>query len=553
MKMIKRLFTFLLVLVLVLAFAFWFLPAPLIKWAIEHFGSDAVGAKVEVDSVSFSWFPAQLELQGLVVTNPQKPMNNAVEFQRIATELDVMQAIDGKVYLEQVLVDGIALDTPRSESGALPGREQQSGDDSGFALPDLGLPDPQALIDQEKAIYQRKVDAFNTELAARQARWQGVMAQLPGQSQMKDYQAQWESVQSGNVFEKLSKAKKLSKAVQNDIDKLKDGKQQLKAEYAQLQQDYRNLAGLSDQSVEQIINQLGLSDSVIANLGNQLLGGKAQQWLQMGQGYYELLLGGEAGAQADVDAHALQAPQTSPDFLVKLIRLSGPFVHAGRSGSIDGEIKNISDAPALWPEPVSLDIDAVGDSLGKIHLQGLLAHQSGAAQHDTLSLSVKDSALEKMSLSDSESLGLLIEHAIMNFDASASITELTNLDLKMDGVFSDLILVLNDGAEASGWRKSLMQSLSSMQTLTLTGIASGTFQQPDLSVKTNLNGVLKNALSAEIKQQAKALKQQVKGELDQQLAQQLAPLQSQVNGLSGFSGEADQRINEFESMLKRIN
>ncbi|MBA54086.1 MAG: hypothetical protein CMK89_06475 [Pseudomonadales bacterium] len=552
MKLIKRLFLFLFIILLLLAVALWVLPAPLIKWAIENPGSDAVGAKVDVDDVAFSWFPASLTLTGLAVTNPSQPMTNAVEFQSIATEVDVMELINGKVYLEQVLVDGIALDTPREVSGALPDRPVAPAGDDKFALPDLGLPDTSDLVAREKALYQERIDAFNQELTQRQQRWEGMLKQLPDEQKLDQYEARWDQAKQGNVLDKLAKGKDIVKDLKKDIDALKSGEKQLKEEYAQLQQDYGRLTQLSDKSVDQIIKELGLSESIVANLGNQLLSGKVQQWVQMGEGYYRLLTGGESGAAADsAEAEQAAEPKTAPDFLVKLVRLSGPFIQGGREGTIDGEIRNLSDAPSLWADPVTININALGEALGTIKLTGLLAHQKSGAEEDSLALSVKNSQLQNLVLSEGGSLGMMVNKALLNFDAKASVKALSELNMNLNGVFSQLDLALVDEAK-EGWQKTLSQNLSALKELTLNGSAKGPLQDPDLKISTNLNGIMKQALSAELKQQGAKLRSNLKGELDQSLQQQLAPVQGELGELGGLSGEAGARLQEFESLLKEI-
>lgn len=551
MQLIKKLVLFIVLILIVLAVALWVLPSPLIKWAIENPGSQAVGAKVDVDDVDFSWFPTSLSLTGLAVANPSQPMTNAVEFQRITTVVNVMELINGKVYLEQVLVNGIALDTPRTVSGVLPGAAPQSTEASGFALPDLGLPNTSDLVAREKALYQERIDAFSQEVDQRQQRWEGMMKQLPDEQKLEQYQARWNAAKKGNVLDKLAKGKDIVKDLKKDIEALKTGEAQLKDEYAQLQQDYRRLGQLSDKSVDQIIKELGLSDSIVANLGNQLLSAKVQQWVQMGEGYYQLLTGGESSTAESVEEEQTAVAQTSPDFLVKLIRLSGPFVQGGREGSIDGEIRNLSDAPALWADPVTININALGDTLGTIKITGLLAHQKTGAEEDNLALSVKNSQLQDMVLAEGGSLGMMVNKALLNFDAKASIKALSELNMNLNGVFSQLDLALADKAK-EGWQSTLSQSLSTLKELTLNGSAKGPLQDPDLKISTNLNGIMKQALSAELKQQANTLRLGLKGELDQSLQQQLAPLEGDVGELGGLSGEAGTRLKEFESLLKEI-
>ncbi|MCG8536069.1 MAG: hypothetical protein MI808_13350, partial [Pseudomonadales bacterium] len=118
MKLIKGVVGFVVVLLVVVLVALWLLPPRIIHWAIEDYGSQAVGAKVDVGSVEFSWLASQLQIHDLAVTNASQPMTNAVQFDRIATQFDLMRLFDSKVYLDLVLVEGIALDGARETSGA---------------------------------------------------------------------------------------------------------------------------------------------------------------------------------------------------------------------------------------------------------------------------------------------------------------------------------------------------------------------------------------------------------------------------------------------------
>ena len=123
--------------------------------------------------------------------------------------------------------------------------------------------------------------------------------------------------------------------------------------------------------------------------------------------------------------------------------------------------------------------------------------------------------------------------------------------MNLNGVFSQLDMALMDEGKES-WQNTLSKSLTALQELTLNGSAKGPLQDPDLKISTNLNGIMKQALSAELKQQAAKLRSSVKGELDQSLQQQLAPVQGEVSALGGMSGEAGGRLQEFESLLKEI-
>ena len=551
MKLIKGVVGFVVVLLVVVLVALWLLPPRIIHWAIEDYGSQAVGAKVDVGSVEFSWLASQLQIHDLAVTNASQPMTNAVQFDRIATQFDLMRLFDSKVYLDLVLVEGIALDGARETSGALPGVTPTEQEESGFALPDLGLPDPSQLIEKEKAIYLAKVEEFNDQLNQREQRWQAAIDGLPDETNLDAYEKQWKQAKSGNFLEKLEKADGIRKKVKKDIDQIKSVQSKLDREYEQLQTDYRNLKGLSNQSMAQIIDELGLSESVVANIGNRIASGQAKQWLQTGYSYYNLLLGGEAGPASEEEA-AVSEPKTSPDFLIRLLRLTGPFQQGGRTGTVEGEVTNISDAPSLHPEAIKVDINALGEALGAISLVGMLDHTQADQVKDQLTLKVKDSALSNFSLADSDSLSLALEKATLNLDAQARVGSNQNLDFDLKGLFSDLAVQMAGQQSEEAWAGSLLKSLQNMDRVSLNAKASGKVSDPTLTVSTNLNNLFKSAFSGVVKQQSAALEKQVKGELDAALSEQIAPLESKLGAMASYSEQADGRLDEFKSLLKSI-
>ncbi|MAR90011.1 MAG: hypothetical protein CML06_03900 [Pseudomonadales bacterium] len=548
MKLIKRFVTLIVVFLVVLLLCLWLLPGPIIKWAIQSYGSDAVGARVELDSVGFSWFPGRVELRRLAVTNPQAPMTNAVVVENLATEVDLWSALGGKVYLNEVLVEGLAFATPRERSGALPGREPTAAEDTGFILPDLGLPDPATLVEQEKALYKARADAFQELLAQRQQRWQNALAELPDAAALEQYQARWEEARSGNVVTRLQQAKAIGDDLRQDVKRIRETRDTLRQEYRQLQEEYQQLRGLADKSVPQIIDQLGLSDSMVAQLGNQLMSQQVQQWLELALGYYRLLLGGE---DAEIAAPETPVePKTAPDFLARRIVISGPFLRAGSVGQVAGEITNLSDAPALWPEPVTVDIQASGERMGQLQLDGRLQHQQGAVAQDEFSFSIKNNPLESWPLGGGDQLGLMVQQALLSLDLEASVKAMSQLDLKLEGVFSNLDLAQQP---ATGqWQQSLKTALGSLDRLSLQARADGTLQQPGLKVSSNLNGVLKQALGKELKQRSDALRQQLQQELGQALTEQVGPIEEKVNALQSLPGQADTRLQQFQALLKEV-
>ena len=102
-----------------LAAVWWLLVDGLIECAIERAGTQAVGAKVELAAADLTLFPLGLTLNGLEVTDPDAPMTNAVEVQRISFLMDGLNLLRRKVLVNEMTVDGVRFGTPRKTSGAI--------------------------------------------------------------------------------------------------------------------------------------------------------------------------------------------------------------------------------------------------------------------------------------------------------------------------------------------------------------------------------------------------------------------------------------------------
>ena len=61
--------------------ALWLLAiGPLMKMAVEKYGSEAVGAQVNVEEISLGFSPLSLTITGVQVADKDAPMENLVSF-----------------------------------------------------------------------------------------------------------------------------------------------------------------------------------------------------------------------------------------------------------------------------------------------------------------------------------------------------------------------------------------------------------------------------------------------------------------------------------------
>lgn len=531
----------------------WFLPAPLIKWGIEKYGTQAVGAKVDVSDVDFSWLSTRLAIEGLAVTNPQKPMTNLVAFQNIATEVKVSELIAGQVYLKEVAIEGIALDSDREQSGAVPGLTNAglfAEDDSGFSIPGVELPNTEELVEQEKAVYERRIQQVEADIEAKKEEWKAIQDSLPNKAKLDEYKKRVKELKKNkDPFARiaaLNDLNKMSKEIKKDIQSFDQAKDKIKSEYQTLKNDVAALKSLPDQSFADIVKTLGLEDSKLASLGANLLEGPMRTWVDKGFSYYQLMAGGQA---AEVENGTPAEPQTAPNLFIELTKLSGPFSQGNQAGEINGSIKHFSDAPALAGKPIVIDLKASGGQLGTISLEGEIDHLNPGKEKDQLVFKMVDTALHDFQLSESESLNLLLKKALLNLSANASISSLQNLDIDFSSVFKSLDLQAAGEGET---QQAMVAAVQKLSELIVDGSAEGTVSDPKLKLKSNLDDVLKAALGSVLSEQTESFKKELTDKLNAQLAEKIGPLDAKLKESLGITQELDQQSAQFESLRKGL-
>ena len=164
-----------------LIFFFTVLINPILGRALET-GLEAIfEAKVNVHNFRLSLIRFEVGMSGLEIADRDSPMQNLIQFDRMAIRLRPAAVLRGKVYIEEIRADAIRFATPRRTSGALPGRPaQQRPEREKQDIPplvDLSNFDPMALLNQEydklqtPKLYGEAISAYNDA----SARWQSQM------------------------------------------------------------------------------------------------------------------------------------------------------------------------------------------------------------------------------------------------------------------------------------------------------------------------------------------------------------------------------------------
>ena len=93
--------------------------APLVRWAAVTYGSRALGARIEIDSLELSLARVNAKLCGLQVANPGSPAKNLFRASHVQLDLDRDALLQHRLVVREGRISGLRIDDPRDTSGAL--------------------------------------------------------------------------------------------------------------------------------------------------------------------------------------------------------------------------------------------------------------------------------------------------------------------------------------------------------------------------------------------------------------------------------------------------
>lgn len=248
-----------------------------VKGLIEGAGTEAVGAKVELDAADLSLFPAGLSLTRLQVTNPKTPMTNAVEVATVTMGLDGLNLLRRKLIVEEMALEGVRLATPRTTSGAVkPGLDVSAeGEESGMfslALPALEVPDVKNILEKKDLETIRLIDALKADMQREQEAWESRLNQLPGKAQLAQYKERVKNlkkVRKGGlegVLGGVGEVEALKQEIEQEIESLKGAKNEFEDKVALLRTRFEQIQTAPHRDIQHLKAKYNLSPQGLANM-----------------------------------------------------------------------------------------------------------------------------------------------------------------------------------------------------------------------------------------------------------------------------------------------
>ncbi|NVM23148.1 MAG: TIGR03545 family protein [Desulfobacterales bacterium] len=566
----KGLIAFVAVLIIVTG-VWFFVVDSAIEAVIEKTGTSMVGAKVELGGVDLSISPLGLSLTGLQVTNPDEPMTNAVQVDRIALSLEGARLLLRKVIVKEMTLEGVRLNTPRNKSGAIrrpsaatPAPQKKTADKK-FALPSLEAPDAKEILKKEKLQSLDQITALQADLKTEKDQWRKRLADLPDKDKLAAYNKRIKKLKSakkGGLKGILSGAKEISairKELRKDLDRIETARKELKKDLSSFRRRIDEVTKVPQSDIQRLKEKYALSPQGLTNVSRLVLGEKISTWADTALGWYERLRPVLERAKEQEKAHEVVKPvrgngvnvrfkehEPLPDFLIRITRVSMEMP----AGSMKGRITNITPDQDILGVPLAYDFSGKNlKRLRSVKLDGVLDHVDQSGPKDTAHFEVKGYQIADFNMCDSPELPMVLKKATADFKADAALAG-EALKANLWAGLRSVKISTGIKKDAGPLAKAMASSISDMNALNIKAAISGTLADYDIDLSSDLDRVLKDAVGKQAKAQAARFEKELKAAISEKVSGPLAELKASHGGLHAVGSELAGRLDLGSELLK---
>jgi len=356
---------------------------------LEAAGSAAVGAKVEIDQLDFSFVPTKLKWRRLQVTDPQNTMENLFETGACEIKIKFWPLLTRNLIIDNVQISGLRMHTPRQSDGKIERRQLVKKDSfagrslarlkeetRSYSLERLGNirqhVNMDSLLKRLQLQSPRKIDSLKALSQKRYAEWDNRLKTLHVQQDIAAIRSSLKDIDPKKIkkidqlLKALEKIKKADTAAKNLQKTWQDVTVNFNKDITSLRQSYQSVNRWVAADVAQAKNMAHIPNISAQNISRFLFGKKIVNQISRYLGYL-----GTVRHYADKykalkppkeekpprfkgqDIH-LYGPGVRPDFWIHRIYLSG---QTNDGLAVSGKVSNLVSNQQLINKPTSLKIE----------------------------------------------------------------------------------------------------------------------------------------------------------------------------------------------------
>ncbi len=548
-----------------------------VRRVIEQTGTRVVGARVDLADADLTLFPTGLTLTGLAVTNPDKPMKNAVEIQTMKMDLDPAYLIKRKVIVNNMIVAGLSFNTDRRTSGAIPrpqkpkeeenGRETSENSCGKFSMPDLSRTDVATILAKEQLASVEQAKTLQAEIKADEKRWEKRLTELADKKKLADYQKRVEKLKGtggslGAILGAAGDVQQLQADIQRDLNHLKQAQTDFKKDLNRYQGKVQKLSKAPLGDINRLMEKYSISPKGMDNLSQLIFGQPLCGWMKTLWETYETIKPylPETSPKTD-DAPEVKKPLRGkgidikfpevppmPDFLIRNLKINALVA----AGDLTGKAENITFAQHILGSPTTFAF--LGKEMKNIEALSLI----GSADYvkpdrpkNSVRLSLQGLAVKDIVLVDQAAFPLTLSRATSQLKANMA-TEKDAIHGTITADFGNVTFNTASDKPKSQIAEAMGDALSRVKQFSVHATIDGTFDEYSINADSNLDKVLQSALGSLVKKEAAKFQAALTRQINAKFQDPLTQAKQSVAGLEDIEAELARRLDLGDDLRKGL-
>lgn len=538
-------------------FAFAF--DPILRHSAITAGQQAVQAKVDIAALGTSFFPPRVSVTKVSAANRNKPGTNLFEFESMEGDVDGFALMHGAYVLDKAVVSGLTWNTSREDDGLLPDAPPVESEGPGFGdqLEEYGKEWASDILERAKLEYDpRQLESirlaqqleveWKTDFDGLEERIRDVDAAGRQLKQLVDQTKKMNPLQRVEAYRRIATdGSKLLREVSIIRDDLKVLPKKAEGDLGDLDEARkRDQAEIKRKVEELVLDGEKLSEFLLGPTVHHRIR-NALTWLDWGSQRVSEFSDTPEPERHRGDDVRFPMSEPLPDYLARLIEISGHGEIGGDQMSVQGTISDVSSDAKLYGKPTVIRMSGQGEA--DVQMKAEL-DRTRELPKNTLDVAyVLDKATTSW-LGDDDSLQVEVRAGSTRWNVHLETTgdQLTGTVLMVQ---EPVLLVpdLKTGDEKLS--RLIAASMQEINRIDAEVELSGTIRRPQLKLKTSLGESISKGVRQGFSREVSAQKDALIAKLDAQISEQQGEL---VGMFRGKYGDIIEQLNVRESGIQEL-
>ncbi len=503
---------YLVVTLLLLLGILWFVMEPVVKGQLEQHLGEANGAEVNINEADIDFFPMEITLTDIEVTDPANPRVNRLFIQRAKADVAFRPLLMKKILVEHLQIDDATFHQPRERAGKVY-RPVDPNQPSIFDFDAIELPSVDEVLANNELKTAAAVKELQQAYTSHQDSLKSSYENLPDQQALEKYKAQIEALKNtdwknpADLMQAKATLADLKSAIKQEKARIAEFRAALKQAKEDVKPALSNLRTAPEQDYDRLSGLVSGDANQFSHAISAVFGAQARQWSQQLFSTFQML--------APLLEESEDAPPAdpwvsfdefinSPDLWIKRADISLKY----KDESVLANFSDITHQHDLLGRPTLFAIDAAsGKYWRQLNLEGQLSMLAegfrGQQSWEIIGASLSDLPLAKHKL-----VARLISGVL---DASGNLA-LNGQTLSGLGTleFADLNI---DAQGTNRLTKALAGILTDLTDVTLKTRVSGNYREPSFGISSDLDQQFAPLLMAAVGGGAKDKLEELKAKL----------------------------------------